>query len=100
MDVIAGEEEVIDGKALLREVMTEGHRTCPCPSLKSVREYCVEQLCHLPPALRSLEHVLQSPVKITHKQRELAAAVALRPHRERRRPGNHRAIVIPDLSEL
>lgn len=80
IDVIAGEDEVIDGRALLREVMTDGHRTCPCPSLKSVREYCAEQLCHLPPALRSLEHVLQAPVKITHRQRELAAEVAQRPH--------------------
>lgn len=80
MDVIAGEDEVIDGKALLREVMIDGHRTCPCPSLKSVREFCTEELCHLPPALRSLEHVLQAPVKITHRQRELAAEVAQRPH--------------------
>lgn len=80
MDVLAGEDEVIDGKALLREVMIDGHRTCPCPSLKSVREYCTEELCHLPQALRSLEHVLQAPVKITHRQRELAAEVAQRAH--------------------
>jgi nicotinate phosphoribosyltransferase len=80
MDVVAGEDEVIDGKALLREVMTDGHPLCPCPTLKSVREYCEEQLCHLPPPLRSLEHVLQAPVKITHKQRELAAEVAQRVH--------------------
>ena len=80
MDVLAGEDEVIDGKALLREVMTDGHRTCPCPSLRSVREYCTEQLRQLPPALRSLEHVLQAPVKISHKQRELAAEVAQRSH--------------------
>jgi nicotinate phosphoribosyltransferase len=80
MDVLAGEDEVIEGKALLREVMTDGHRLCPCPALKAVREYCAEQLSHLPPALRSLEHVLQAPVKITHRQRELATAVAQRPH--------------------
>jgi nicotinate phosphoribosyltransferase len=80
MDVLAGEEEVLEGKALLREVMTDGHRLCPCPTLIAVREYCAEQLCHLPPALRSLEHVLQAPVKITHRQRELAADVAQRAH--------------------
>jgi nicotinate phosphoribosyltransferase len=80
MDVVAGEDEVIEGKALLREVMTDGHPLCPCPTLKSVREFCEEQLCHLPPPLRTLEHVLQAPVKITHKQRELAAEVAERSH--------------------
>jgi len=80
MDILAGEDEVIEGRALLREVMTDGHQLCPYPSLKSVREYCAEQLCHLPPALRSLEHVLQAPVKITHKQRQLAAEVAQRVH--------------------
>lgn len=80
IDVVAGEDEVMEGKALLREVMIDGHRTCPCPSLQSVREHCTEQLCHLPQALRSLEHVLQAPVKISHQQRELAAEVAQRPH--------------------
>ena len=80
MDVLAGEDEIIDGKALLREVMTDGHPLCPYPELQTVREYCAEQLSHLPPALRSLEHVLQAPVKITHRQRELAAEVAQRPH--------------------
>lgn len=80
IDVVAGEDEVIDGKELLREVMTDGRRLCASPRLAIVREYCAEQLCHLPPALRSLEHVLQAPVKISHRQRELAAAVARRPH--------------------
>lgn len=80
MDVLAGEDEVIEGKALLREVMTDGHRLCSCPQLNTIREYCAEQLRHLPPPLRSLEHVLQAPVKITHRQRELASEVAQRPH--------------------
>lgn len=80
MDVLAGEDEVVEGRALLREVMTDGHRLCASPPLTAVREYCAEELSQLPPALRSLEHVLQAPVKISHQQRELAAQVAQRHH--------------------
>lgn len=80
MDVLASEDEVLEGRALLREVMTDGHRLCPSPSLGAVREHCAEQLAELPPPLRSLEHVLQAPVKISHQQRELAAEVAQRHH--------------------
>lgn len=80
MDVLACEDEVIDGRPLLREVMTDGRRLCCAPSLHEIRVYCAEQLAQLPPGLRSLEHVLQSPVKVSHRQHELAAQVARVPH--------------------
>jgi nicotinate phosphoribosyltransferase len=79
-DVLGCEDESIDGQPLLHEVMTNGRRLCCAPSLKDVRVYCAEQLAKLPPAYRTLEHVLQSPVKISQRQHELADEVAQIPH--------------------
>jgi hypothetical protein len=69
-------DEAIDGEPLLREVMVNGRRTCCAPSLEEVRVYCAEQLTKLPPAYRSLEHVLQAPVKVSQRQHQLADEVA------------------------
>lgn len=80
MDVLGCEDESIEGQPLLHEVMTNGRRMCCAPSLKEVRLYCAEQLAKLPPAYRTLEHVLQSPVKISERQHQLAAEVAQIPH--------------------
>lgn len=76
IDVLACEEEIVEGTALLREVMSNGRRHGPAPSLTASRDYCAEQLRELPPALRTLEHVLQAPVKISHRQHALAAEIA------------------------
>lgn len=76
MDVLACEDEVLEGQSLLHEVMTDGRRTCCTPPLTEVRAYCAEQLARLPPAYRSLEHVLQAPVKVSQGQHQLAAEVA------------------------
>lgn len=80
IDVLACEDEVIDGQPLLHEVMANGRRLCEAPPFKEVRVYCAEQLARLPAAFRTLEHVLQSPVKVSHRQHELAAEVAQIPH--------------------
>lgn len=80
MDVLACEDEVIDGQPLLHEVMTNGRRLCDAPPLSEVREYCAEQLEKLPPAYRTLEHVLQAPVKVSQRQHQLAVDVARIPH--------------------
>ncbi len=79
MDVLACEDEAIDGEPLLREVMTNGRRLCGPPSLQQLRDHCAEQLAKLPPPYRSLEHVLQSPVKVSRRQHDLAAEVAQAP---------------------
>jgi nicotinate phosphoribosyltransferase len=80
LDVLACEDEAIDGKPLLHEVMTGGRRLCCAPPLSEVREYCAEQLARLPPAFRTLEHVLQAPVKVSQRQHQLADEVAQIPH--------------------
>lgn len=80
MDALACEDEVIEGQALLHEVMTDGRRLGGPPPLQEVRAYCAEQLGRLPPAYRTLEHVLQAPVKVSQRQHQLAQAVAQVPH--------------------
>ncbi|HEY0682262.1 MAG TPA: nicotinate phosphoribosyltransferase [Steroidobacter sp.] len=79
-DVLACEDEVIEGQPLLHEVMTNGRRLCCAPALDDVRAFCAEQLARLPPAYRTLEHVLQAPVKVSQRQHQLAEEVAQIPH--------------------
>nr|WP_298726708.1 nicotinate phosphoribosyltransferase [uncultured Steroidobacter sp.] len=76
MDSLASEDEVIDGQPLLHEVMTNGRRLCSAPPLQEVRVYCAEQLARLPPSYRTLEHVLQAPVKVSQRQHQLAVELA------------------------
>jgi len=65
MDIVGCADEVCEGKALLHEVMLNGHRVCPCPSLEEVRRHCQAEIATLPATLRSLEHGPQSPVTIS-----------------------------------
>src|SRR5690606_8405272 len=65
MDILGCEDEVIDGQPLLQEVMSNGRRWCDPPPLSEVRGYCAEQMEKLPPAYRTLEHVLEAPVKVS-----------------------------------
>ena len=80
MDVLACEDEVIDGQPLLHEIMASGRRLSCSPPLQGARVYCAEQLARLPAEFRCLEHVLQAPVKVSHRQHQLAAEVARSPH--------------------
>lgn len=75
MDALACEDEIIEGQPLLHEVMTNGRRLGSSPSLQEARVYCAEQLARLPPAYRTLEHVLQAPVKVSQRQHQLAHEV-------------------------
>jgi nicotinate phosphoribosyltransferase len=79
-DALACEDEIVEGQPLLNEVMTKGRRLCGPPPLTEAREYCAEQLARLPPAYRTLEHVLQAPVKVSQGQHRLADEVARIPH--------------------
>lgn len=76
IDMLACEGEKLEGKPLLTEVMSDGRRLSASPPLRDVRDYCAEQLARLPPSLRSLERVLQAPVKVSPAQHLLAAQVA------------------------
>jgi hypothetical protein len=59
---------------------SKGRRLCGPPALTETRAYCAEQLARLPPSYRTLEHVLQAPVKVSQRQHRLADEVARIPH--------------------
>jgi nicotinate phosphoribosyltransferase len=80
MDVLGCEDEAIDGEPLLHEVMMNGRRLCASAPLAEARAYCAEQLARLPLAYRTLEHVLQAPMKVSQRQHRLAQEVAQIPH--------------------
>jgi nicotinate phosphoribosyltransferase len=73
MDMVCCADEVLEGKALLSQVMAQGRRTLQPPRLEQIRSHCASELATLPNALRSLDHGPRSPVKISARLRELAA---------------------------
>ena len=54
-DVIALESEEVEGRSLMKRVMSDGRRLGPFPSLSEIQSLCRDSLAKLPPALRSLE---------------------------------------------
>jgi nicotinate phosphoribosyltransferase len=79
-DVLGCEDEAIDGKPMLSEVMRNGRRKSPSPPLSEVREYCARQIAELPVTLTTLETVLSAPVKVSARQHAMAEEVARRAH--------------------
>lgn len=76
MDMLACVDETFEGKALLHEVMINGHRTCHSPPLKEVREFCAEELATVPMDLRALEKGGQPPTKVSPRLHALQEEVA------------------------
>jgi nicotinate phosphoribosyltransferase len=79
MDELCCADEVPEGRPLLREVMVQGRRKCPSPPLSEVRAHCANELETLPIALTTLSKVMQSPVKVSRRQHQLAEEVDLIP---------------------
>jgi nicotinate phosphoribosyltransferase len=75
MDVLGCADEPIEGRSLLREVMIHGRQLSHAPTLEEVRAYSREELATLPPPLLNLHKAGPSPVKVSARQRALAAAV-------------------------
>lgn len=74
-DMLTCDDEAVEGTALSREVMVQGRRKCPSPSLDNVRKYCKQELATLPVTLQGLNTVTRSPVKVSTRQHALAAIV-------------------------
>jgi nicotinate phosphoribosyltransferase len=74
-DAVTVENDVRDGRALLRQVMHEGLRTHPSPPLTAIREYAAQELASLPPPLRELRPGTPYPVLISKPLRDLAATL-------------------------
>ena len=70
-DIVALSDEPVEGEALLRPVMRNGHRIAELPVLAKARSHAAASLAKLPPALRRLEPG-QVPVRISAGIRRLA----------------------------
>jgi nicotinate phosphoribosyltransferase len=72
-DVVTVLDDMRNGRALLQQVMHEGLRTQPQPSLTALREYAAQELASLPAPLRELGREPPYPVLISESLRKLAA---------------------------
>jgi nicotinate phosphoribosyltransferase len=73
-DVITLDGAASDGgEPLLQEVMRDGHRTAPSPSLDTIRRHAADQLRQLPTALRAFDRQAEYPVEIGRPLVDLAA---------------------------
>jgi nicotinate phosphoribosyltransferase len=71
-DVVTVVDDIREGRALLQQVMHEGLRTQPQPSLMALREYAARELASLPVPLRELGREPPYPVLISESLRKLA----------------------------
>ena len=62
---------------LLQEVMRDGRRVAPSPSLDAIRRHAADQLRQLPAALRSFDRPAEYPVEIGQPLVDLAARANL-----------------------
>jgi nicotinate phosphoribosyltransferase len=74
-DVVTTLEDVQTGLPLLQDVMRDGARLAPSPSLHEVRRSTMEQLARLPLSLRALETAPPHPVRIAPALQALARTV-------------------------
>jgi nicotinate phosphoribosyltransferase len=72
-DILCSAHEVHEGAALLHRVMDQGRRSAHSPPLSEIRRHCKEQLATLPQTLRTLEHTVYSPAKVSELQHALVA---------------------------
>ena len=64
-DVIALEDEKVDGEPLLMKVMEKGEICTDLPSLNQIREYFSQRLSSLPESLKEIEAHHDYPVELT-----------------------------------
>ena len=64
-----------DGEPLLQQVMQSGKRIAPSPPLEQIRQYCLNQLGHLPHEFQQLRNTPTYPVKISSELQDLAHMV-------------------------
>jgi nicotinate phosphoribosyltransferase len=77
-DVVALEEERLDGKPLLGMVMEKGKRIVPSQSLERIRSRVQEELALFPAPLREITDRYQYPVEVSPRLRGLTKRVTRR----------------------
>jgi len=74
-DVVTMEHDVREGRPLLQQVMHDGLRTMPPPSLTATRDYAARELASLPAQLWELRPDIAYPVLISEPLRKLAVTL-------------------------
>ena len=75
LDRICLADEHSDGEPLLSQVLRDGRRIAPLPSLPEIQRYCRREVAALPPELHRLgEGTSAFPVQISDAVRRLATA--------------------------
>lgn len=74
-DVLSLENDAQSGEALIEQVMKDGRRIAPSPTLADIRARAAHDLARLPPPLRTLEPQTVYPVEIAEPLTRLAAEV-------------------------
>jgi nicotinate phosphoribosyltransferase len=74
-DVLSLEDDRQSGAPLLRQVMKDGRRIGPSPTLADIRALAARELARLPDGLRELAPRTIYPVEVTDALRKLAADV-------------------------
>ena len=75
-DVIGLQDErIADGEPLLTQVMTQGRRTGPIPSLQEIRELFCQEFHTLPDDFKALESPPHYPVAVSPRLQELTSQV-------------------------
>jgi nicotinate phosphoribosyltransferase len=77
-DLLTTADDVRSGLPLLSQVMKEGRRLGPLPTLDEIREYAAAQMMALPEHLRALDPAPAYPVTISERLMELARIVDAR----------------------
>lgn len=76
LDRICVADEHGEGEPLLSQVLREGRRIGPSPSLPEIQRYCRREVAALPPELHRLDEGASAfPVLISDAVRRLATAV-------------------------
>jgi nicotinate phosphoribosyltransferase len=73
-DVLSLADDPQDGTALIQQVMREGRRLAPAPTLADVRARAADELARLPEHLRRLKDVPPYQVRVSQALRDLAKA--------------------------
>jgi nicotinate phosphoribosyltransferase len=74
-DILTTMDDAPDGQGLLQDVMRNGRRLQPSPSVQEVRRRAQEELARLPAPLRSLSAAPAYPVTVSEPLRALAREV-------------------------
>ena len=70
-DVLALEDEIIEGTPLLEKVVENGERIVPRRDLNEIRKYCLEQVAKIPQTVREIKATYTYELRISPRLKNL-----------------------------